>query len=318
MIKKMNSKELLSHAKKLAATERRATAELVESLAEIDRRKLYLEEGFASLWDFATKFLGLSEGSAQRRIQAARLLNDVPEVKASLEQGLLSLSNAAKVQSFRQKESKQGRLPDAPALLQAVESLSQTECEAKLLELSPAAEPTPRREGKRVVSPKKDRELKFVVSAGLFEKLERIKGLIAHAKPNATLAELLEHLADVELKRLEKKMGTSADREAAITAAAAVKPLPAGKRVYIPASLRRAAFAKSGGWCEFAHEGRRCASQRYLQIDHAVPLALGGANTLSNLRVLCGPHNRQQARVKLGEDRTALKPKRKRPTHTEN
>lgn len=206
MIKKMSSQELLSHARKLATDERKATVALVESLAEIDRRKLYLENGYGSLWEFATQYLKLSEGSAQRRIQAARLLIDVPEVKASLELGSLSLSNAAKVQGFRQKEKKQGRTPDAPELVRAVESLSQTECEAKLFELSPSKS-KPRREGKRVVSSQAERELRFVVSSETFDKLERIKGLIAHARPHATLAELIGYLADEQLALLEKKLG---------------------------------------------------------------------------------------------------------------
>ena len=135
--------------------------------------------------------------------------------------------------------------------------------------------------------------------------------MIAHAKPDASYAELLEYLVDDELKRLEKKMGISADRETAVTAAAAVKSPPAGKRVYIPAPLRKAAFAKSGGRCEYVHEGLRCSAGRLLQIDHVHLLALGGANDLSNLRVLCGPHNRQQARLKLG--RTELKNRERTP-----
>jgi hypothetical protein len=81
-----------------------------------------------------------------------------------------------------------------------VESLTQRECEQKLFELSPQAIP---QEKVRLVSAGADRELKFVVSAELYEKLQRIKGLIAHAKPEASYAELLQYLADEPLARSE-------------------------------------------------------------------------------------------------------------------
>ena len=70
-----------------------------------------------------------------------RLTRDVPEAKAALESGKLSLSNAAKVQSFRQAEKKLGRTADALKLVEKVEGLSQRECEKKLFEISPEALP---------------------------------------------------------------------------------------------------------------------------------------------------------------------------------
>ena len=203
-MKTLTSLELLSRTKTLVLEERRATLALIESLAEIERRRLFAELGFASMWEFATQELGLSEGAAQRRLQAARLLVDVPEVRGKIESGALSLSNAAKVQSFRQAEKKMGRKPDARALVASVGSLSQRQCEAKLLEISPEALP---RERERIVSAESERELKIVVSAELYEKLKRIQGLIAHAKPDASYAELLEYLADAQLERLEKEKG---------------------------------------------------------------------------------------------------------------
>ena len=47
---------------------------LIEFLAEADSRRLFAERGYSSLLDYVTKCLGYSEGSAYRRINAARLL----------------------------------------------------------------------------------------------------------------------------------------------------------------------------------------------------------------------------------------------------
>ncbi len=70
---------------------------------------------------------------------------------------------------------------------------------------------------------------------------------------------------------------------------------------YIPAKTRDAVFKRDNGKCTYVGKtGRRCGSTHNLQIDHIVPFARGGKNTLSNLRLLCGKHNRLEAKRILG------------------
>ena len=45
-----SDQDLLTHAKSLASAERRSTVDLILALREIDGRKLYLAEGFASMF----------------------------------------------------------------------------------------------------------------------------------------------------------------------------------------------------------------------------------------------------------------------------
>jgi hypothetical protein len=293
----LTSHVLLAKTRTLVADEWRATLELIEHLEEISRRKLYAEMGYASLWEFATRELGLSEGAAQRRIQAMRLVRDVPEAKGSLENGKLSLSNAAKVQSFRQTEKKMGRVSDAAQLVAKVELLSQRECEKTLFELSPQALP---RERERIVSSSEERELRIIVTPELYEKLQRLKGLKAHAMPEASYSQLIELMADEVLERLEKKKGIAQSEAGTAPAAVKSKPLSAGKRIHLPAPIQKMLWARSGGRCEFEAEGRRCSSRYRIEIDHAKPLALGGSNDSSNLRHLCREHNQFEAKRRLG------------------
>ena len=100
-----------------------------------------------------------------------------------------------------------------------------------------------------------------------------MKGLLAHALPDANYAQLLDYMATETLTRLEKKKGILPKSEEdqaqqiakAIAAAEAVtgrRPMPSGKRVSLPVALKRAVFARAHGCCEYiAKDQRRCTSQ---------------------------------------------------------
>jgi hypothetical protein len=52
---------LIADTKRAAASERRATAELLTLLIEVERRKLHLHLGYSSMFVFCTRTLRLSE-----------------------------------------------------------------------------------------------------------------------------------------------------------------------------------------------------------------------------------------------------------------
>jgi len=71
---------------------------------------------------------------------------------------------------------------------------------------------------------------------------------------------------------------------------------------HIPAAVRDEVFARDKGCCTYIGKtGKRCGSIQALQIDHIKPFTRGGANTASNLRLLCAKHNRLAAEEVLGE-----------------
>ena len=82
---------------------------------------------------------------------------------------------------------------------------------------------------------------------------------------------------------------------------AAAPPAPESTRArrarrHIPAVVRRAVWRTYGGACCYQDPftGVTCGSTHLVQIDHIVPVAQGGRDDISNLRLRCAVHNRRR------------------------
>ena len=83
-IKQLSNKELLSKTKLLVQKERNIHIQVLRHLAEIDSRRLYFQDmASSSLFDYAVRELGYSEGAAYRRIKAMKLCRDLPGTAGS-------------------------------------------------------------------------------------------------------------------------------------------------------------------------------------------------------------------------------------------
>jgi hypothetical protein len=88
----LSNDDLLIELRRSVATERSATTRLIELLAEVDARRLYLGEGCSSLFTYCTDVLHLSEHAAYGRIEAARLVRRLPDVLGALRSGDATLT----------------------------------------------------------------------------------------------------------------------------------------------------------------------------------------------------------------------------------
>jgi hypothetical protein len=72
---------------------------------------------------------------------------------------------------------------------------------------------------------------------------------------------------------------------------------------HIPASVRRAVFARDEGRCTYADSsGRRCAETHGLELHHLRAFAQGGEHTEANLALRCHPHNALAAEEDFGRE----------------
>lgn len=111
-ILKLTNEELVRRTEELASDLRVKTCELVESLCEMDRRKLYQDFQCVSLFEYCVTRLRMSEAAAYRRIRAARAFQSYPPVKPLLREGKLSLESLALLHPYL-NDADAGKLVEA-------------------------------------------------------------------------------------------------------------------------------------------------------------------------------------------------------------
>lgn len=75
-----------------------------------------------------------------------------------------------------------------------------------------------------------------------------------------------------------------------------------GTSRHVSGGVRDKVFVRDEGRCSYvAADGTRCQCTTGLQVDHIVPFANGGTHNPSNLRLLCGGHNRLAAEKAMGK-----------------
>jgi cell division septum initiation protein DivIVA len=127
------------------------------------------------------------------------------------------------------------------------------------------------------------------------EDLRKAQALLGHAVPSGDPAEVYARAMKHYLAHLEKqRFGTKP--------AAAAPAASSGRG--IPKPLRRFVWERDGARCTFVGTGgHRCEETRRLEIDHILPVAMGGRSTPENLRILCRAHNQHEADRVLGKER---------------
>jgi hypothetical protein len=320
----LSNRALLDNAHRLLGSERELVAQLGAYLAEVESRRLHLEAGYSSMFDFCVRHLRMSEGEAYRRIVAARLGARFPIVLERLASGAVHLS-ALQLLSERLTDENHAELldaasgktkrevehllaarfpkPDVPASLRkrperrvAVATSRHDDSSAQgRLDASHGrgSEPPP------LVEPLSSSryKLQLTISEALRDKLELARDLMSHQNPARDFEPVLDRALDLLLADLEKKKLAKVERTK--------RTPPGGKAAStgVPAAARRATFERDGLRCTYVSpDGRRCTSRTFLELDHVDPRARGGSNEAGNLRVRCRAHNQLWAEQSYGRE----------------
>ncbi len=273
-LKSLTKDELILSAEEAVKTERLSTLQVIHHFREIERRRLYLEKGYSSLFEMVTKRFGFSAAGAQRRISSMRLIRDMPEAEHQIEIGELSLTAAASVQSFFMVQIGLPKTEKAKVLSSCLNKSSR-EVEKELATRQPLKD---KRDDIRYTNADRLR-MSLNISEDLYEKLQKLK----HLHKLKKIEDVILLLADKALAPATKGLEVNS------------LPAPEVRTRYIPKVTKRIVIKKNPDkQCDYIDPitQKRCEETHKLQFDHIKPYSQGGPNLAENLRLLCGQHNR--------------------------
>jgi hypothetical protein len=318
----LTDRDLLAAAGHLAAHERNATADLIRALGEIDLRRLYLGEGFSSLFTFCTGALHLSEQAAYARNEAARLVRRFPMALDLLRDGSVNLTtlgliaphltdeNAPDVLAAIVHKSKReveqivaarAPKPAVPSVLRrvptaapvAAASVSESRLFADQAGAAPAPVPhepiaaSPPSAPRTVVAPlAPDRyKLQVTLSAAGYEALRSLQDLLRHTIPTGDPARIVERALVELLERVRRdKLGASAATRRG------PRPSRSDSR-HIPAAVRRRVWTVMAA---AAHSSDRRAAAVSTPSSNSItssPMRMEAQQRKTTFKLRCRAHN---------------------------
>jgi 5-methylcytosine-specific restriction endonuclease McrA len=129
-LRQLDKQHLLREFSALVEKDRRDTATMLAYIAEIDRRKLYLEHACPSMFAFCTTRFHMSEAVAARRIRAGRATCRFPCISGMVARGELHLSGIHQLAGHLTEENHK-------EVLQRAKHRSMREIERLIAEISP-------------------------------------------------------------------------------------------------------------------------------------------------------------------------------------
>jgi len=298
----ISNDELVGRLNQLTGTEREVTLNVLYCLTEMESRSLYLELGYSSLFKYCTSRLSYSEGSAFRRIAAARCLKECPELGELFLDGKVSLCTMAAARDQLTKR-------ELPVSLIAGRSKREVEL---LVAKQRAVKPRERVKPVAVTAPalplfeaKAPPEIErytltFSVTKEVYQQVEEARSKLSHSLGK-----------DLSLEGVFGKLLQGYLRQPKTRVTKPKKPNTHTR--FIPRAERQEVLTRDNHRCSYtAADGTRCNETHYLEFDHIQPYALGGKTDASNLRLLCRAHNQLHARNCFGstfiQQRVALSP----------
>ena len=278
--------ELDLRMKTLAQKERDLLHEVLLTIKEIDSRKTYLELGFSSLFEYLVQGIGYSEGSAQRRIDAARLLKEIPQMAEKIQSGEIKLNQISMVQKAARdvfkNQSVKVTAQDKLDLLQTIATKNHFESQKEIASYFdlPVIEAT-----RQKVQADESVRVELTLSKEAFEKLKQAQEHLSNSVSSGDLAVFLEYVCD---KIIKQKTTTRAS-----TATVAVKSL---------SQVLKKKVLMTQTCCQYKSPitGKICGTKWFRQVDHKQSKWANGQNETENLQTLCAQHNNLKYRKEAG------------------
>ncbi len=289
---------------------------MLHFINDCERRKSYLDRGYSSIFDYCVRRLKYSSSTAGRLIQAARCIRQHPEVLRMLEAREVSVSSICQVATILDDDNKE-------SILGRIKGASRREVERIACDYRPPMALGDRMVPVRVATGDGAQHMvfaQFLASEEFAAIFDDVRNLLSNSGEmsygDIVLAVFWEyrdrHSPLARKKQRDTKKG-SANLDSHQWESSLAKKGETGlhshqwdcesdQSRYIPDEVRDAVWLRDGGQCTFvAVDGTRCRCRTGLEVDHINPFAHHGGRELSNLRLLCGGHNRLAAERTMGK-----------------
>ncbi|HWU43668.1 MAG TPA: HNH endonuclease signature motif containing protein [Bdellovibrio sp.] len=269
-----------------------------------------------------------------RRIDAAKLLREIPTVSEKIQEGSLNLSQIGELsRAVKEKEKSCGEKISSTQKIELVDAIAGKSTAETQKELCLALDIDLKEPEKKSVQKDESVHLTITLSKELHAKLMRCRDLASHTllqqQGDVSMNALFEFLADEYLVQAEpikifQKDGkatktaasteTTEEKETKLTAAlvpnCAGNSLPTkteNKKIFktLTPKTRREIFQRDR-CCQYIDKrtGKQCGSTFLLHIDHKIPQWAtrwsGSDHSLANLQILCASHNQMKYRKESG------------------
>jgi len=316
-LRALSDSDLINRLSEVNAATNQSTSALLRHLGEVDSRGLHTGIGFSSMFAYCTGRLNMCEGTAARRIRAARLCRQFPMVLEAIAQGQLHITGAAMLCGVLTVENHQAVLvaaagktkrqievlvadlspkPSVPDRMRKLPTQAATATQPTIVRQPKAARPAPAPTPQPLGQSRY--KVQFTASQALKDKIERAQALMRHRQPDGDLAALMDEALDLLIAKVEKQRFAANPK----TQRKPARPRKHAKPSrHIPNPVKRTVHARDGGRCAFtAPDGTRCTEHGRLEFHHIRPWGQGGAHTADNVQLVCTAHNRHEANQDYG------------------
>jgi hypothetical protein len=317
-----------AQAIKVARNYKKREQELLALIIEIDKKKIFYQLGYNSLFSYLTDRLELTPAATYAFINVARKSHEIPELKEHVTSGKLSIYKAQRITPVITSKNSKTWLTLAQSVIHrklerevALAAPRQAVPEkTKYLSLDQelSEKVVIKRESPRLA-------LQMGVSEKLMLKIRRAQDLESQRnKKSLSLEETLEQILDVyldkrdPLKRAQRQLvkgklqksqqkkqepavksinrKSSGEKLKSYASVASGRNFARAKldmRKPIPASIYHQLQLRDQGQCTHRdQDGRRCPSRRFLEAHHIKPVSNGGDNSLESLTLFCSGHHK--------------------------
>ena len=317
-LENLSQVELVGALDKYLGTERRLLGFFILYLIEFDRRKIFRELGFSSSYQWMTNGLGLSESSAVRRMNAARIMVRYPQLAEmiflKIVNGQLNLAVISMIFSHVNNDncadmienvSGKNRLEVEKFLANRIEGYHAMQSARAWMRILPG--PSGPSETSEIFAPLQPLQPSqtLEVPSQTVQRMVDKAAISANDVPGPAIRLAVTLVGEgardlLRLRELYPYLDPSQIINDALGLMRKARDLPASR---VPKGIQRQIFARDGNQCTFlSDDGRRCGERGRLQIDHILPLAKGGDDRPENLRLLCAAHNQLMAERHFGKE----------------